>query len=116
MNFDLRRAFMCHLCSAITVADSKVAHEQFHLQYLNKEEVGTMSSAAWCDPGNHAFKAGEPGSQRFTGTSIDDDGNPVRMEMDACKAHSFQSPAKAIQDSSPSTHDDVTKPFGGTKG
>lgn len=50
-----------------------------------------MSGVAWCDPGNHAFKAGEPGSQSFSGTTRDEEGNPVRIEMDACAKHSFQS-------------------------
>lgn len=94
----MRGLSMCHLCSALVAPESKAAHEQFHSQYLNKEEIGTMSSAAWCDPGDHAFKAGEAGSQRFSGSTIDDDGTPVRLEMDACKEHSFQSmaPGKAI--------------------
>lgn len=87
---------MCPLCSALLHMGSLQAHSTFHDTYLNKETVGTMSSAAWCDPGNHAFKAGEPGSQRFTGTSIDENGIPVRMEMDACKTHSFQPQAKMV--------------------
>jgi hypothetical protein len=49
-----------------------------------------MSGVAWCDPGSHAFKAGEPGSQSFQGTTRDDEGNPIRIDMDACKEHSFQ--------------------------
>ena len=86
----------CSTCQGLVLKSQQDAHDIFHDTYINREEVGTMSSAAWCDPGNHAFQAGEPGSQRFSGTSIDAEGNPVRMEMDACKEHSFQSQAKAV--------------------
>ena len=98
---DVRYGSMCALCSAVVMEHSRTHHEQFHNQYLLKSELQTMSSAAWCDPGSHAFKAGEAGSQSFTGTSIGDDGTPQRMEMDACAEHSFQQmevDRKQIQD------------------
>lgn len=46
-----------------------------------------MSKVAWCDQGDHAFKAGEPGSLSFTGTGFDENGTPVRQEMDSCAKH-----------------------------
>jgi len=59
-----------------------------------------MSNVKWCDPGEHAFKAGVPGSQSFSGTSVDESGNIVQMSMDACPDHSFQpqTPRKAVTD------------------
>lgn len=89
-NIDSNRYAMCALCSSVVPWGARPAHEAFHDSYKHKQEITTMSGAAWCDPGNHAFKAGEPGSQSFQGTSMDDDGNPIRMEMDACAEHSFR--------------------------
>lgn len=64
---------------------------------ITDNEIGnaTMSNVLWCDPGNHAFKAGQPGSQSFQGTTRDEEGNPIRIEMDACSEHSFQSQANS---------------------
>lgn len=84
----------CHLCSAIVSTDSREAHQIFHDQFINRNEVRVMSGVAWCDPGSHAFKAGEPGSQSFQGTTRDEEGNPIRIEMDACSLHSFLPPNK----------------------
>jgi hypothetical protein len=46
-----------------------------------------MSKVLWCDPGDHDFKAGAPGSTHFTGTMIDNDGKTVTVDQDACRLH-----------------------------
>lgn len=46
-----------------------------------------MSNVTWCDPGNHSFKANEPGSTHYSAQEIDENGNPVIGEVDACKLH-----------------------------
>ena len=48
-----------------------------------------MSSAAWCDPGNHAYKANEPGSQTIQGSQVDENGATQVVNLNACKEHSF---------------------------
>jgi hypothetical protein len=47
-----------------------------------------MSNVAWCDPGDHAFKAGSPGSVDYTASIREDNGNKVTQTMDACGDHS----------------------------
>ena len=58
-------------------------------------QTGEVMRVDWCDNGNHAFKAGEPGSQQFTGTVIGEDGTPIQQAMSACAQHSFSSKASA---------------------
>lgn len=46
-----------------------------------------MSKVAWCDGGDHAYKANQEGSATFAGTQYDKDGNPVQVTMDYCAEH-----------------------------
>lgn len=45
-----------------------------------------MSTVAWCDYGDHAFKKGEDDSASFNGTEFQG-GVPVQTVMDACGKH-----------------------------
>jgi hypothetical protein len=49
-----------------------------------------MSTALWCDPGEHAFKGGEPGSQSFDGSRVNEDGHATNVRVDVCAKHAFQ--------------------------
>lgn len=46
-----------------------------------------MSNVLWCDPGNHAFKANEPGSVHYQGTAYEKDGSRHEADVDACSQH-----------------------------
>jgi len=85
----------------------RVGHDAFHEGMIPRTEVERMSNVLWCDPGSHAFKAGEPGSQSFVGTTVDVDGNSVSQKMDACAEHSFSAsgPRRAIRDANPLEHE-----------
>lgn len=48
-----------------------------------------MSSVKWCDPGNHAFKAGIKGAQNFQGIEYGDDGAQHVVSQDACPEHAY---------------------------
>lgn len=56
-----------------------------------------MSNVKWCDIGEHAFKAGAPGSQTITGTEWDEDGNSLQVQQDVCPDHSFNQQARAAR-------------------
>lgn len=83
----------CTECQSIVLKDQTQAHDQFHTRL--KDEATHMSNVQWCDPGNHAFKAGEKGSQSFNGTQVNEEGIPVTVRMDACSKHSFRPMATA---------------------
>lgn len=55
-----------------------------------------MSNVLWCDPGDHPFKAGMPGSQRFNGTTIGEEGEVINALMDACPDHSFTTTRRSL--------------------
>lgn len=56
-----------------------------------------MSKVLWCDPGNHAFKAGSPGSIHFQGSSVGDNGEQINSDVDACIDHNpFRAEPKNI--------------------
>lgn len=57
--------------------------------------TGEIMRVDWCDVKGHAFKAGEPGSQSFTGTVIGEDGTPTQQQMSACADHSFSTQTEA---------------------
>ena len=50
----------------------------------------TVSDVKWCDAGNHAFKAGTPGSQTFRGTYVNEEGMSVVANIDTCPEHAFR--------------------------
>ena len=79
------RAMECYTCGAFVPVANQTQHTNFHLTFSNR--IGQdMSKVAWCDYGDHAYKAGEDGSGSFTGTEYVD-GRPVDVTMDACSKH-----------------------------
>jgi hypothetical protein len=74
-------------------------HARFHNTFIPRAELDeaikrltreaqTMGSAAWCDKGNHAFKAGVQGSQSMTMTEQGEEG-PRNVIVDLCPEHAF---------------------------
>lgn len=90
----IKNAMHCTECNAIVIPQNSEGHTAFHNG--NNERVTNMSNVLWCDPGNHAFKRGEPGSQSFNGTFIDENGITQAQNMDACSEHSFGPKTKEI--------------------
>ena len=78
---------MCPICGAhiIGVLEQE-SHRGFHDNFISREEVKAMSSAAWCDPGDHAFKANVEGSVNGT-MQVIKNGARVTVEYHACPEH-----------------------------
>lgn len=86
---------MCSACGASVVgALAQQDHDRYHEGMIPREEARSMSQVLWCDNGGHAFKAGAPGSQSFTGTEVDEEGNVKTVKMDVCATHTFQAMAE----------------------
>lgn len=80
----------CFKCGAIIGSpDAQEDHYRFHLNMVPREEASVMSKVNWCDIGDHAFRANEPGSQTMTVQHTDDDGRTVTEAMDVCGMHSM---------------------------
>lgn len=82
----------CFECGATVHPSNYGQHSNFHANFIHRAEVKdgfAVSAVKWCDKGNHAFKAGEPGSQSFTGTNRNDDGSEETVHLDMCAEHSF---------------------------
>ena len=88
---------LCSECGGLYTKDGMRGHSEWHSSKLTEDRK--MSNVSWCDNGNHAFKSGEPGSQAFRGTSIDENGMSVSMAMDSCAHHAYV--PKAISKSEP---------------
>lgn len=86
----------CNICWAVVYPSTMKPHEEFHNSYTNRKD-GNMSSVLWCDPGNHAFKAGSPGAIHLNGTQQDENGIQVSIDTDACGEHNPYAP-KAVQE------------------
>jgi hypothetical protein len=89
--FQLGRIMQCGDCGAICTVSTRQQHENFHKIYSHRRNA-SMSNVLWCDPGNHAFKAGAAGSIHFQGSQIDDDGKTVTVDTDACAEHNPHAP------------------------
>ena len=87
---------ICGICNAMVPPDGIPGHDAFHEGMIPREDYLAMSNVLWCDPGDHAFKAGMPGSQRFNGTVIGEDGESITQLMDACPEHSFSMKRKSL--------------------
>jgi hypothetical protein len=88
----------CGNCGAVVIWRDMKQHEAFHATFSNR--IGQdMSKVLWCDPGNHAFKAGSPGSVNFQGTQIDEDGMTRTVDTDACAEHNPYAPQNLKDDS-----------------
>lgn len=93
----------CLECAALVPnnAGEKLSHENYHQQVREQN----VSQVKWCDNGEHAFKANEPGSQSFQGTEYDENGTAQQVQRDVCAKHSFQSQAKALKAAQADTED-----------
>lgn len=102
------RARMCSLCNALVqnTEETRYAHEMFHEHWIPKAEVNAMSDVKWCDPGDHAFKAGCPGSQSMTGSEVDADGIARQVNMHACAQHAYGPSISNNTRALPRTYDD----------
>lgn len=45
---------------------------------------GKMSQAMWCDQGGHAFSERDPGRQRISVSTLDENENEVQVSKDFC--------------------------------
>jgi hypothetical protein len=52
-----------------------------------------MAKVSWCDEGNHAFKADEPGSAHMEGSQRNEEGFEQIVTRDICAAHNPYAPA-----------------------
>ncbi len=76
----------CGSCQAIIEPKMIQYHNNFHETFSNR--IGQdMSRVLWCDPGNHAFKAGSPGSVNFQGSQTEENGAVTTTDVDACAEH-----------------------------
>lgn len=94
MNSGAHYLLRCLECAALVPNDKleKESHENYHEQQRSR----TVSQVNWCDVGEHAYKANEPGSQSFQGTEYDANGDARQVRKDVCATHSFQPEKKAI--------------------
>lgn len=51
-----------------------------------------MANVLWCDPGNHPYKADEPGSFSGTGVVYLPDGKQENRRQDVCAEHNPANP------------------------
>jgi len=66
-------------------------------QFKGQRKETNVSAVLWCDKGDHAFKAGTPGSQSFRGETVGRDGQPEIVFMDVCPEHSLAATQPAIE-------------------
>lgn len=71
---------VCNQCTAVVQRNNSDAHSQWH----EMQRRMTVSNVKWCDAGDHAFKAGRPGSQNVMGTEINELGQEVSVQQDVC--------------------------------
>jgi len=82
----------CFDCGATVEPKSRTQHSNFHTNFIHRSEVKdgfAVSAVKWCDAGNHAFKANSPGSQSVDVVQRDESGDEVRVVMDMCADHAF---------------------------
>jgi hypothetical protein len=77
--------FDCFECGAIIQRTAITQHNNYHATFGHRKQAD-MSQVSWCDPGNHAFKAGIDGSASFEGVNYVD-GKPVNARQDVCPKH-----------------------------
>lgn len=71
---------ICNQCLAVVQRVSADDHTRWH----EEQRRMTVSTVLWCDSGNHAFKAGRPGSQSVQGSEINEEGISVSVQQDVC--------------------------------
>lgn len=85
-DYQAERVQQCGSCGSIVPYSNRLQHDNFHLTFSNRRDQ-TLSKVSWCDYGNHAFKASEPGSSTFQGSQVDEKGMTQTVDMDACRDH-----------------------------
>jgi hypothetical protein len=80
-----RNYHYCATCGGVIPANTFAMHDLFHRKIYAKETTN-MSSVKWCDPGDHAFKAGMEGSASFQGTQMVN-GVTESITQDMCPKH-----------------------------
>jgi hypothetical protein len=85
----------CFSCGCIVPESALNHHHDYHLFVAKKGN--TVSTVSWCDPGNHPFKAGAPGSVDYTASVVNAEGRRETLVMDACADHSPFNPPEAKQ-------------------
>jgi hypothetical protein len=82
----------CFDCGSTVHGKKREQHDNFHANYIHRSQVKdglNVSAVKWCDVGNHAFKANQPGAQSLDVTERDNDGHENRVVMDICAEHAF---------------------------
>ena len=82
------RYWQCATCGSAVADSNQIQHDNFHKTFTNRSD-GNMSAVLWCDLGNHAFKAGMPGSAQLTGTITNDEGRQETVTQDSCAVHNY---------------------------
>lgn len=94
----------CFECGSTVHGPQRGQHNNFHGNYIHRAEVKdgfAVSAVKWCDPGNHAFKASEPGAQSLDIMQRGENGVEERVTMDICGSHAFNtapSPAPRMRE------------------
>lgn len=82
----------CFQCGSTVHGPQRGQHKNFHSNFIHRNEVVggfAVSAVKWCDVGDHAFKAGAPGSQTLQATQTNDDGVTETNTVDVCAEHNF---------------------------
>lgn len=87
----------CFTCGTIVPESALNQHHEMHVVAELKGKRNTMSQVSWCDEGEHAFKAGAPGSVDYSATVTDENGRRQTVVRDACADHSPFQPKEVKQ-------------------
>ena len=82
----------CGSCGADVYSKNQVQHSNWHETFIHRAEVRegfAVSAVKWCDVGDHAYKAGAPGSQTLQATQTNEDGMTETSNVDVCGDHNF---------------------------
>lgn len=98
---------MCSACGASVYlgGEEERMHDRFHTGMVPIQEALRLSNVKWCDAGDHAFKAGTPGSQSATMQEADEDGIMRSVNMDMCADHALTKRTFQALDSKAATID-----------
>lgn len=77
----------CVQCGGIIFRERMRQHNLYHEQYAYTKDTGAMSNVLWCDNGDHAYKAGQPGSISFNAEQYDENGAVQQVKQHACADH-----------------------------
>lgn len=91
MPYDMQTG-ACTECGSTVHGKNRNQHNNFHANYIHRAEVVNgvaVGAVKWCDVGNHAFKANEPGAQSLNVSQTNSDGGTETVVMDICGSHAF---------------------------